>query len=140
MAPEILKGEPCSKQGDVYAFSLVLYEIVTGKEPTYDFNPIWFQLIQKVNEGERPKLPNYVPKHYRNLIERCWSQNPSERPSFESIVDELKNNDSFINDSVDKFTFLDYVDYLDNYQSTFNLCKKHITFDDFTRSKNGDTD
>ena len=33
MAPEILSGELCSKPGDVYAFGIIMYEIVTGKNP-----------------------------------------------------------------------------------------------------------
>ena len=59
MAPEILNGEPCLKKGDVYAFSIIVYEIVTGKVPFDNMNN--YQLMLKVTSGNRPK-------HYQELI------------------------------------------------------------------------
>lgn len=59
MAPEILNGEPCSTKGDVYAFSIIVYEIVTGKVPFDNMN--YYQLMLKVTSGNRPK-------HYQELI------------------------------------------------------------------------
>lgn len=35
-----------------------------------------------MNEGLRPEIGEDVPFVYKNLIERCWSQNADERPSF----------------------------------------------------------
>lgn len=135
MAPEILAGEPYSQKGDVYAFSIIVYEIITGKTPFK--NLIYPQLIIKVFDGQRPELSEDVPDHYRKLIEKCWAQSPSERPTFDNIVNELKNNHSFINDSIDEIYFQDFIHYLDNYQSTFDLYKKHIMFDDFIKGKHG---
>ena len=51
---------------------------------------------------------------YRNLIERCWSHNAEERPSFEQIVDELKTNSDFITDLVDQEEYYDFIDFIDN--------------------------
>ena len=74
-------------------------------------------------EGKRPKIDASVPLVYRNLIERCWAADPDNRPSFDSIVDEIKSNHEFITDEIDENEFFDYVDFLDNYKSTFySMC------------------
>lgn len=46
MAPESLKDSVYSPAGDVYAFSLIVYEIMTGRRPFEGFNQI--QLYQNV--------------------------------------------------------------------------------------------
>lgn len=137
MAPEILSGELCSKPGDVYAFAIIVYEIVTGKNPFKNLSmPM---LIKKVLDGGRPDFDKSVPKHYKQLIENCWCQSPLERPTFEEIVDELVNNPEFITDSIDESNYMDFIDFVDNYQSTFDLHKKHILFDDFVKGKHSNT-
>lgn len=137
MAPEILAGDPYSKEADVYAFSIIVYEIVTGKTPFKGLN--FPQLVMKVTEGERPELTDDVPEYYKILIEECWAQSPQERPSFDLIVDVLKNNDSFLSDLIDESNYRDFIDFVDNYQSTFDIYKRHIIFDDFVKGKHGDT-
>lgn len=118
LAPEILSDERYSKAGDVYAFAYVVFEIVTVEEPFKKLT--MFELMRKiVNEGYRPQIKESIPVAYRNLIEKCWSQNPDDRPSFDSIVDELKNNSEFITELVNESEFIDYVDFIDNYTKYF---------------------
>ena len=133
MAPEILLGNVYSKEGDVYAFAIILFELVTGKIPFKGLD--LYQLIKRIPDGERPLIDGDVDDHYRNLIESCWSQNPEKRPTFGEIVDELKNNRKFITDSIDESKFIDFIEFVDNYEICFDLSKKHITFDDFVKGK-----
>ncbi len=42
-------------------------------------------------QGERPHFRVKVPKRLRRVVEACWVPNPSERPTFSSIVDALEN-------------------------------------------------
>lgn len=42
-----------------------------------------------VLEGRRPALPDYIDPEVRKLIQICWHQDPSERPTFGRIVEEL---------------------------------------------------
>ena len=51
MAPEILRNEKYSKSGDVYAFGLIVYEIMTGKFPYENIN--FFNLIKKSFTNEK---------------------------------------------------------------------------------------
>lgn len=132
-APEILNGEPYSMEGDVYSFAFIVYEIVTGERPFEGFNPCKF--YQMVANGGRPELPDDVPENYKNLIERCWSQSPSDRPTFDEIVNELKSDRSFITDCVDEAVFYDFIDFLDSYQSSFDLNKKAVTYKEFLDGK-----
>lgn len=48
------------------------------------------QYMMKISRGLRPKRPNNIPDHYWELIQKCWKQNPDERPTFEEITEILK--------------------------------------------------
>lgn len=116
-APEILKNIPYDKKVDVYSFAILMYEILTNSIPYPNLENreiADFNFISKVvNENYRPKFDVPIKKSFRELIERCWSNNPSERPSFDEIFDKLSNNHEYI---------LDYVD-----MNEFNLYVKEIT-------------
>ena len=69
----------------------------------------------------------------KDMLKHCWSQNPEERPSFDKIVNDLKNNEAFITESTDDGEFLDYVDFIDNYESTFGSLDQLIHLADFIK-------
>ena len=77
-----------------------------------------------------------MPDAYKELIEKCWSQDPEERPTFTEIVDELKNNHNFIIDLVDENEFYEYVDFIDNYQTSFDLTKQSFHMKDLIEIQN----
>lgn len=66
-----------------------------------------------VNKKSRPVFKKDVPQIYQNLIVACWSDDRSERPTFEVIVFNLAKNQQFITHSIRKKEFLNYVKYLD---------------------------
>lgn len=76
-----------------------------------------------------------IPKPYRVLIECCWSQNPEERPTFEQIIEVLKNNKDFITDTVDECEYLDYIEYVEEYQASFDKTKKIKSLDERKQSR-----
>lgn len=90
MAPEIFSHEPYSYKVDVYAFSLVFYQLLTGKTPFNGYKKK-LKLANDIKKGKRPKLPENLDKNIREFIEKCWSNDPSERPPFSEIVEELQN-------------------------------------------------
>ena len=130
MAPELFNEGKYSESTDVYAFSIVVYEIVTANEAFQNLN--FFTLITKIRSNERPDISG-IQEPMRSLIQRCWSQNPLERPNFDQIVAELKENHDFITDLVDENEFIEYVDFVDNYESTFKM-NRNIHFNDLTKS------
>ena len=70
IAPEIWKDYNYSKAADVYAFGMIVYEIITCDNLFKEVNN--FKLMIKVICGERPTIKRDVRIGYRNLIESCW--------------------------------------------------------------------
>lgn len=60
--------------------------------------------------GKRPDLPNSIPKCYKELITKCWDQDPEKRPTFAQIVESLKTNREFITEfGVDEKEYYSYI-------------------------------
>ncbi|CAF1360327.1 unnamed protein product [Didymodactylos carnosus] len=79
MAPEIMKMEKYTEKSDVYSLGTVLWELVTNKIP---YNEVEESTIRStVLAGERLEIPFHVPEELRQIILRCWSHNPRDRPS-----------------------------------------------------------
>ncbi len=82
MAPEQLAGQEVSKQSDIYALGLVLYEVFTGKR-AYDAKTLG-DLIRMRKEGT-PTNPTHLVKDIDPLVERailrCLENEPKERPA-----------------------------------------------------------
>jgi len=94
MAPELI--DPCIKTPacDVYSFGITLWEIVTRELPFADKYHSNAQIAYSVLQGERPKIPDYIPNNLKdlgNIIKECVSADPSKRPDFEQIVIRLQN-------------------------------------------------
>lgn len=63
--------------------------------------------------GNRPQFFVPVPNRYKKLIEDCWSGDPEKRPTFDQIVECLRNDFSFISEAdVDKDEFWNYVEFV----------------------------
>lgn len=124
LAPEILISRTYSKKSDVYAFSLILYEIVTNKRPFESCEDV-LKLFEEVSVYKtRPEFDNEIPKCYKNLIEKCWSHDPQDRPTFDEILDILKNNHDFINDQDDSEEFHKYIEFINSSKTLFDEKKR----------------
>lgn len=113
MAPEIINGTNYNTSVDVYAYGVIIYELIT-KTFAYSNLPL-MQVINKVTYGYRPTIPEDVPAAYRELIESCWAQNSCDRPSFNDIVEKVESDPAFITETVNRDQFIDYVNYVKNF-------------------------
>eukprot|EP00301_Raphidiophrys_heterophryoidea_P007556 c12910_g1_i2.p1 GENE.c12910_g1_i2~~c12910_g1_i2.p1 ORF type:complete len:1642 (+),score=461.47 c12910_g1_i2:343-5268(+) len=89
MAPELLMGKPFNEKVDVYAFGIVLWEILTRENP---FNGMSQDIIfHGVKSGTlKPEIPEGCPEGYAQLIRVCLEKQPNKRPTFQEIRSQLK--------------------------------------------------
>lgn len=89
MAPEIIMGKKYTEKADVYAFGIILWEILTRAEPYEDKEPMQI-VVEVVNQGLRPTIPAaYLGNPFVPLMQDCWQADPDKRPSFPVIVERL---------------------------------------------------
>ncbi|XP_048226899.1 serine/threonine-protein kinase STY46 isoform X2 [Ricinus communis] len=90
MAPEVIEHKPYGRKVDVFSFSIVLWELLTGKLPYEHLSPLQ-AAISVVQQGLRPSIPKRTHPKLVELLERCWQQDPSLRPEFYEILELLQN-------------------------------------------------
>lgn len=69
MAPEVLGKYEYTEKCDVFAFSLIMYEIMSSRE-AYEGLTKDFQIYEKIIKVIRPGIDSIVPPAYRELIEK----------------------------------------------------------------------
>ncbi|KAD5802944.1 hypothetical protein E3N88_14304 [Mikania micrantha] len=90
MAPEIIRNEQVDEKSDVYSYGVVLWEIITGKIPWGDLNPM--QVIAAVGFMDRRlEIPEDVDPLWTSLIQHCWCSDPQSRPTFQQILHKLRH-------------------------------------------------
>ena len=75
MSPEQARGKPVDKRADVWAFGVVLYEMLTGKA-LYQGETVSDILVEVL--GKEPDL-SALPAHARYVVERCLRKDPRKR-------------------------------------------------------------
>uniref|UniRef100_A0A8B9EH97 Guanylate cyclase n=1 Tax=Anser cygnoides TaxID=8845 RepID=A0A8B9EH97_ANSCY len=95
-APELLQKGRLPPQGmqkaDVYSFGIIVQEIALRNGPFYiegmDLSPK--EIVQKVRNSQKPFFRPSIDigvhsEELAVLMERCWAQEPAERPDFGQI-------------------------------------------------------
>ncbi|XP_040294498.1 serine/threonine-protein kinase A-Raf-like [Bufo bufo] len=96
MAPEVMrmqKNSPYSFQSDVYAYGVVLYELMAGLLPYADISNR-DQIIFMVGRGflspDLTKVSNSCPKAMKRLLADCLKLKREERPLFPQILSSIE--------------------------------------------------
>ncbi|KAG8893067.1 hypothetical protein FRB99_002215 [Tulasnella sp. 403] len=93
-SPELWRGATRTEASDAYAFGMTIYQVLSRLHP---FESIYTQgvLINIVCQGGRPPkepISSANGVSYASLwdvAERCWAEDPSERPSMVEVVEAL---------------------------------------------------
>ncbi|XP_023552583.1 serine/threonine-protein kinase STY8-like isoform X1 [Cucurbita pepo subsp. pepo] len=89
MAPEVIEHKPYDHKVDVFSFGIALWELLTGEIPYSSMTPLQ-AAVGVVQKRLRPTIPKNAHPVVAELLERCWRQDPTERPNFSEILEILK--------------------------------------------------
>ncbi|KAG6833120.1 hypothetical protein H0H87_011228 [Tephrocybe sp. NHM501043] len=85
MAPELLAGKGLNKPADIYSFALTAWELYTNGAVPFGEIADKRKFCTLVGRGERPTRPAQMGDGIWGLIQRCWKNEPSERPDFVEV-------------------------------------------------------
>lgn len=82
-------------KSDVYAFGVLLFEVLTRDEPyshVTDDVAVVLEQVADLSRAEpfRPSLPPGMPPPMAALVRSCWHPDPECRPSFDAIGKQLE--------------------------------------------------
>ncbi|XP_041111169.1 serine/threonine-protein kinase B-raf-like isoform X1 [Polyodon spathula] len=96
MAPEVIRMQdknPYSFQSDVYAFGIVLYELMSGQLPYSNINnrdQIIFMVGRGYLSADLSKVRSNCPKAMKRLMADCLKKKREERPLFPQLLASIE--------------------------------------------------
>jgi Tol biopolymer transport system component len=79
MSPEQARGQSVDRRTDIWAFGVVLYEMLTGQRAFTGETVSDILAAVLRAEPDRSALPKDLPPAIRSLLERCLEKNPRRR-------------------------------------------------------------
>mmetsp|Transcript_12188 Transcript_12188/g.23307 ORF Transcript_12188/g.23307 Transcript_12188/m.23307 type:complete len:493 (-) Transcript_12188:11-1489(-) len=94
MAPELLGDAVINEKTDIYSFGILANELLSELEPYQDSYHKFagkgpFAAVLHASQGNRPKLAKEQCKFVQDLIESCWSKDPSARPPADKLLEHI---------------------------------------------------
>lgn len=88
MAIEAIDEFKTDSKSDVWSFGVLLWEIGTLGAFPYENIPNDL-ILQALKSGVRLSRPEICTDDLYGLMQRCWMENPKDRPTFADIVDDF---------------------------------------------------
>ncbi|XP_064459138.1 tyrosine kinase receptor Cad96Ca-like, partial [Ornithodoros turicata] len=88
LAPECLYLQVFTTKSDVWAFGILLWEIVTLGSTPYP-GMCARQVMQEVRDGHVMAQPAHCGWELYRVMRSCWHPNPAERPTFSQLRADL---------------------------------------------------
>ena len=79
MSPEQAKGKPVDKRADIWAFGVVLFEMLTGRRPFAgdEVSDVLASVLAR--EPQLAAIPDTVPAIVRQVLKACLQKDPKKR-------------------------------------------------------------
>ncbi|MGW2377795.1 MULTISPECIES: serine/threonine-protein kinase [Kitasatospora] len=87
VAPESAEGRPQTSAVDVYGAGIMLYELVTGRQPFQGDSAL---AVLQAHLAQEPQRPSTMPEPLWTVIERCLRKDPAHRPSATALARALR--------------------------------------------------
>lgn len=95
-----MKGQSYNEKVDVFSFAIIIFELLSSRvamaaianRGDLDYEAVHAHAEETAN-GFRLPIPADWPAPVRTLVEDCWAQRSSKRPSFATIerrIEEIK--------------------------------------------------
>ena len=84
MAPELLESNTFTERTDVYAYAIMIWEVLTGEFPWAGLNAMQIGMQVMVKKA-RPPVPEGAPRDLVALMQRAWAHDPNDRPTFADL-------------------------------------------------------
>ncbi len=93
MSPQQLLGEQVDEQSDIWAYGIVLYELLSSQLP---FKGTYEQSVMYAITHDDPipllELRADIPPYLKNIVTKCLEKNPASRyQNFHQILSDLRN-------------------------------------------------
>ncbi|KAK9153170.1 hypothetical protein Sjap_000650 [Stephania japonica] len=98
IAPEAYRNEEYDLKVDVFSFALILQEMIEGHPPFHAKEEV--EVPKVYAEKERPPFRASAKLYshgLKELIEECWSENPTKRPTFKEVIRKLEVINNYYN-------------------------------------------
>jgi TolB-like protein/Tfp pilus assembly protein PilF len=77
LAPELLKGERADSRSDIWAFGIILHELLSGNQPFTGHTP--FELTSAILREPPLDLPSHASAGLRVIRDNCLAKDPADR-------------------------------------------------------------
>jgi len=96
MSAEQASSAPADPSMDVFAVGILLFNIITGRDPFPNLDHTQFIRMQREGTLETPRLQSWVyglSEDWADIIQNCTDRDPRRRPSAAALVTALEQVD-----------------------------------------------